>query len=123
MDTRREPGGSTGQKGEEIAAAHLTSAGYRIVCTNYRFHRCEVDIIALEGDTLVFIEVKTRKSLRYGHPVLSITPSKKRNILSVARAFVEKTVFPWKKIRFDVLTVILTPGNVLVDHIRDAFRN
>lgn len=124
MSVRRgEAGDSTGKKGEKIAAAYLRSVGYNILCMNYRFRRCEVDIIARDGETMVFIEVKTRRSLRFGHPILSITPSKKRNILKVAGAFVEKNNFPCSKIRFDVLTVIFAGNKPLVDHVRDAFRS
>jgi len=120
---RGEPEGSTGKKGEEIAAAHLISAGYRILRMNFRFQRCEVDIIAEENDTLVFIEVKTRRSLKFGNPLLSITPSKKRNIIKVAGAFVERAGFPYAGVRFDVFTVIFTCQKVEVEHIKDAFRS
>ena len=72
---------SVGQRGETIAAEYLLKQGYKILETNKRFSRfCEIDIIALEKNTLVFIEVKTRRTNYCGEPIEAITMSKFHNI-------------------------------------------
>jgi putative endonuclease len=91
--------------GEKIARDFLLHNGYRIVETNYRCPEGEMDIIAQQADTLVFVEVRTRKSRRYGSPEESITPLKKRRLSAVAARYgVEHQGLPdqW---RIDVLAI------------------
>lgn len=69
-----------GREGERIAAGFLEKKGYRIVQRNFRFHRNEIDIIAMDGETVCFIEVKTRSSATKGEPAEAVTPGKQREI-------------------------------------------
>ncbi|MFQ6105193.1 MAG: YraN family protein [Candidatus Glassbacteria bacterium] len=113
---------STGRRGEDIAVGFLNEAGYQIMRRNYRALRCEIDIIARKGNTLVFVEVKTRNSLAFGDPILSITPAKTRNIFKVARAFINEEKLSDMEVRFDAVTVVIRGDTVIIDHIKDAFR-
>ena len=73
----------TGKQGEDLAAAHLADNGYRILQRNYRSVFGEIDIVAEEGDTLVFVEVKSRRSEAYGDAQLAVGPEKQRQISRV----------------------------------------
>ena len=76
---------SVGKQGEEIAKNYLIKNGYKIIDTNVRFSRfCEIDIIAYDKKSLVFVEVKTRSTTNYGHPFESINPKKLEHIYAAA---------------------------------------
>jgi len=77
----------TGILGEKFARDFLKRRGYRIVETNYRCTEGEVDIVARDGDCLVFVEVRTKKSLEFGSPEESITPIKKERMIAVASRY------------------------------------
>ena len=77
----------TGDKGEDLAVKLLEDSDYEIVERNYRFGKGEIDIIAKDKDTLVFVEVKTRKNLEFGPPELAITMNKQRQIKKIAEAY------------------------------------
>lgn len=114
-------GKRTGQKGEELAAAHLAGAGYRIVERNYRCRLGEIDIVAWEGDILVFAEVKSRRSAAYGPPQLAVGMQKQKKISRIAMHYLaEKRLFGTSA-RFDVVAVMLLPGEARIELIRDAF--
>ena len=73
----------TGQKGEAIACEYLKKSGYKILATNFRYSRLsEIDIVAKEKDTIVFVEVKTRTSIRCGHPFEAVSKKKVRTYLA-----------------------------------------
>ena len=111
----------TGKHGEEIAAAHLLRLGFQILETNWRHRRLEVDIIAKEGETLVFVEVKTRSYDYFGRPEEFVTPGKERRLAEAAAAFMEKSGHDWA-MRFDVVSVLMKNAtDYTVEHIRDAF--
>ena len=95
-----------GKKGENVAAHYLKKKGYKIVDKNFTTPFGEIDIIAWDGATLVFIEVKTRKSARYGHPFESVTRQKIKKISKVALYYLKrfKTI---PRARFDVLDIFL----------------
>jgi putative endonuclease len=111
----------TGAQGEEAAANFLKRKGYTILAKNYKADRCEIDIIATDKDTLVFVEVKTRKSNAYGYPEEAVTPAKQRNMVRAAEVFIEDA--SWKgEIRFDIMSLIPHPqGTFSIHHICDAF--
>ena len=79
-----------GMQGEEIVQNYLIEGGYRILERNFRFHHREVDIIAAKDDILVFVEVKSRKDEDFGRGFEAISDMKKRNIISVARYYIQK---------------------------------
>ncbi len=77
----------TGIRGEKLAKDFLKKRGYRILETNYRCPEGEIDIIAKHKDSLVFIEVRTKKSLEFGSPEESITPTKKERLRATASRY------------------------------------
>ena len=80
-----------GKWGEGVAVRFLQEKGYVLVATNYRCRWGEVDIVAQEGDDLVFVEVRTRRSVLYGTPEESITAAKARKLVATPRSFYRRT--------------------------------
>lgn len=97
-----------GNRAEGLACEHLTSLGYRLVTRNYRCRQGEIDIIAYDGPTLCFIEVRARTPSRFGSALESITPLKMRRVVSAARAYARTLVVPWPPMRFDAVGIELT---------------
>jgi putative endonuclease len=96
----------TGNKGEAIALNYLIENGYKILATNWRFKYSEVDIIASKNNYLHFVEVKTRRSSRYGNPEESITAKKMQKLKEAAAEY--QFQYPeWKYIQFDVIAIVL----------------
>jgi putative endonuclease len=111
----------TGKRGEELAAAYLTKAGYRIVERNYRCRFGEIDIVAEEGETLVFIEVKSRRSVAYGEPQLAVSHQKQKKISRIAMHYLQERQFHHRFARFDVVAVKLLPSGNRIEIIPNAF--
>ena len=113
-----------GKLGEEMAAAHLTEKGYRILERNYRCPLGEVDLVARDGETLVFVEVKSRSSLAYGYPQEGVTASKKRKLEQLAVYYMGEKGWKGEQCRFDVAAVRVGRRNgklESIDIITDAF--
>ena len=110
-----------GQKAEAMAARFLKRRGYKIIARNHRTRSGEIDIIAREGETLVFVEVKARTSLRYGSAKAAVTPHKQRQVAKVALGYLKMTDQSHVKARFDVVTVTRRDGRHTIDLIRNAF--
>lgn len=110
-----------GARGEEIAVAYLKRQKYRIIETNFRCRCGELDIIARDGKTLVFVEVKTRRTASYGLPQLAVTPFKQRQISKAALTYLSKNRLMEESARFDVVSVLLLDTSPTVDHIKNAF--
>lgn len=109
-----------GAKGEEMAVFFLQEQGYEIVSRNWRHGRSEIDIIAREAQTLVFVEVKTRQTTRFGLPEESISTSKMNAVTRAALEYLRH--YPSPRIRFDVIAISLIPNSEPeIFHIRDAF--
>lgn len=111
----------TGKQGEDLAAAYLENAGYRIVVRNYRCVFGEMDIIAREGDTLVFSEVKSRKSGRFGEPQEAVGLEKQRKLSRIAMHYLQQKRLEATSARFDVIAVRIGSGEPEIDLIRNAF--
>lgn len=109
-----------GEKGEVLAAKFLNKEGYKIVSQNYRTHVGEIDIIAIDGETLVFIEVKTRESIEYGMPFEAVNRSKRRKISGAALLYLKK-LKDIPPCRFDVVSICYKDGHPQFELIRDAF--
>ena len=92
---------SVGAQQEEKAAEYLESQGYQILERNFRCKAGEIDLIAEEAGCLVFLEVKYRKSSRYGMPAEAVTPAKQRRICRMSRRIPENRGF-----RFDVVSIL-----------------
>jgi putative endonuclease len=99
-----------GRRGEDLAHRYLRRQGFVIVARNYRLSSGdgEADLIAWEGDTLVFVEVKSRATADFGPPERAIGEDKRAHLLRIAREYTRKTGTPWDRIRFDVVSVILS---------------
>lgn len=111
-----------GKSGEEAAARYLEKKKFRIVKRNFRFLKGEIDIIAYDRQTLVFIEVKARKSNEFGPPEESVTPSKQRQIKRVAKGFLAKNNLHDVECRFDVISLSFNEKNgYQINHLQDAF--
>lgn len=111
-----------GARGEAIAAAYLGRRGFDIIERNFRCKGGEVDIIARDGGTYVFIEVKTRRNDYFGVPQEAVTPFKQRQISKAALTWLSKKKLYEAPARFDVVAIILSGAVVAdVEHIANAF--
>jgi putative endonuclease len=111
-----------GRYGEDVAVAHLQAAGLVVLARNWRCPDGELDIIARDGDVLVFCEVKTRSGLGYGVPAEAVTSAKARRIRRLAAAWLDQAGRGWPELRFDVVSVLRRRGHaVAVEHLRGAF--
>lgn len=110
-----------GQFGEQAASDYLERKGYKILDRNWRHGRAEIDIVAMDGATLVFAEVKTRSNDLFERPESAVDEKKRRLLTRAAVAYMRKIGHEWA-IRFDILAVILREENLFfVDHFEDAF--
>jgi putative endonuclease len=111
-----------GRSGEEAAVAYLQKKKFKVVSRGFRFQRGEIDIIAYDGDVLVFVEVKTRRSPDFGPPEESVTPLKQRQIRRLAEAYLMLNGLGDVPCRFDILS-LFSDGRqgYRVHHITDAF--
>ncbi|MCL1872315.1 MAG: YraN family protein [Promicromonosporaceae bacterium] len=112
-----------GRRGEQLAAELLTQEGYRVLARNWRGHDGELDLVALDGSTLVAVEVKTRSSARYGHPAEAVTPRKVARLRRLTGQWLSEhghTVRPgFRDVRIDVVAVLLPPdGPVRAEVLR-----
>ena len=108
----------TGQAGEELACRYLIKKGYKIIERNKRFSKnCEIDIIAYDRDTLVFVEVKTRTSDKCGVPFEAITKQKYNNIRTGLYIYLEQ-MKEKKRYRIDAVSVMLNP-EIKIEHIKN----
>ncbi|MCX8079955.1 MAG: YraN family protein [Bacteroidia bacterium] len=113
---------SKGQKGEKKIQDFLTKRGYRILDTNFRYGKKEIDIIALSPeDTLVFVEVKSRKTDFEENPAWAVTLRKQRNIISAAHYYILSRNLDPKEIRFDIATVVESSSSSEITYIENAY--
>jgi len=111
-----------GKIGEKIAATYLQKNGYVILTRNYRQKCGEIDIIARQGDYLVFVEVKTRSTISHGHPLEAITFRKQKQISMVAQCYLAENNLFNSAARFDVVAVTVFKNNrVQVELVPNAF--
>jgi putative endonuclease len=110
-----------GAQSESLAARLLKQRGYTILETNYRTPLGEIDIIARDRDTIVFVEVKARRSLGFGGPKWAVTPKKQRKISMVALYYLKTTRQSQAKARFDVVAIRSLAEPPQVEIIRNAF--
>ena len=110
-----------GKRSEHLALNYLKRKGYRIVETNYRSRVGEIDIIAREKDTLVFVEVKARSSRRFGSPKGAVTPAKQRKISMAALDYLKRTGQTEASARFDVVSIDTAAGQTAIEVVKNAF--
>lgn len=109
-----------GVDGEELARAYLVTKGYKIHELNWRFRKYEIDIIAQEGETVVFVEVKTRKNNAYGEPEVFVTKKKQKFLVAAAYQYLEEKQIV-RASRFDIIAIINEKHGPVVNHLADAF--
>jgi putative endonuclease len=112
-----------GKQGEESALSYLKKKGYSVLKSNYKTKLGEIDIIATDKDTICFIEVKFRNSLRFGLPQEAVSSFKQKQISKAALQFLKTNNLLNKKSRFDIVSIINDPQNGVdkVDLIQNAF--
>ncbi len=116
------PSAALGRRGEDLAHRYLRSAGFTVLARNYRpgGGQSEVDIVARDGDILVFVEVKSRTSAEYGAPDRAIGSEKQKQITRAARRYAARAGIEWNRVRFDTVSVIFTQPPAII-HQQDAF--
>jgi putative endonuclease len=126
---------AVGRFGEDVAADRLRASGWEILARNWRPPRGggagvrgELDIVGLEGDTLVFVEVKTRSGDAYGYPAEAVRPEKVQRIRRLAALWLQANPdgpadggHRRRAIRFDVVSIVRGPGPLAFHHVRGAF--
>lgn len=117
MGTRQEKG----RRGEEIAAAYLGERGVEVLVRNYRCRLGEIDLIGRDGETVVFVEVKSRSHGGRGLPQESVSHEKQRKLTRLARWFLKERHLERQRARFDVVAVTGAPGEPEVTWIVNAF--
>ena len=110
-----------GKDSEAMAVKYLKRRGYKILIRNYRTRLGEIDIVARERDTLVFVEVKARHSERYGNPKAALTPAKQRKISMVALQYLKDTSQTKSRARFDVIAIRSQETGPDIEIIKNAF--
>ena len=111
----------TGFKGEQIAKEYLISQQYTILEQNFRYSKSEIDLIAKEGEVLVFIEVKTRSYDYFGPPESFVSEYKEVLIHEAGSYYMEKINHDWE-FRFDIIAILLDKdGSYKLEHYKDAF--
>ena len=111
----------TGQEGQAAAEKYLQGKGYTILARNYRAKTGEVDLVVKDGAYIVFVEVKYRKSLKYGFPREAVGHAKQQRIVSTALHYLATHRLTESDIRFDVVEVLEQHGRLYASHIQDAF--
>lgn len=110
-----------GEEGEKIALEFLEGQGFRVLETNYRYERGELDIVAQEGEVLVFCEVKYRQNEEFGPPEYAVTPRKQAQVRKVALGYLAERNVRDTVCRFDVIAIQRRGGHLEVRHLRNAF--
>jgi putative endonuclease len=111
-----------GALGEREAARYLVRQGMAVIDRNWRGAAGEVDIIGRDGDALVFVEVKTRRSRRFGSPVEAVVPAKVRRMRRLAAQWLAASRVRPREVRFDVVSVLpQRTGEPRIEHTRAAF--
>ncbi|MGE0865986.1 MAG: YraN family protein [Vicinamibacterales bacterium] len=111
-----------GLEGEEIAATELQRLGYQILVRRYRSRFGEIDLIARDAGTVVFVEVKTKTDSRFGDPAEMVTAQKQRRLVSMAEEYAAGHALHATPCRFDVVSVDASVSPARVTVYKDAFR-
>lgn len=109
-----------GRRGEQIAAGYLRSNGYRVLESNYRYKRAEIDLICQRENWLIFAEVKTRTSVRFGYPEETVSHQQCQRIMDAAEAYaIENEIHAL--IRYDIISIVWEGNAYSLSHFEDAF--
>jgi putative endonuclease len=113
--------GAPGNEGERLTARYLMDRGYHILERNFHCRGGEVDLIALDGATLVFLEVKLRRSLARGSPLEVVTPLKEARVRKAAQVYLAYSGSIFNRIRFDVVAIMKSSKRTDITHLKAAF--
>ena len=121
---RRKFGSDSGRIGEDLAHRFLRGRGCTVVARNYRTRSGsgEIDIVAWDGEVLVFVEVKTRATSEFGAPEGAVDAEKRERLQHAARDYARRANVEWERTRFDIVSIVLR-GRPEIEWIRDAFGN
>ena len=109
---------AVGRYGEDVAAAHVSAQGWTVLDRNWRVAAGELDLVALDGDELVVVEVKTRRSTAFGHPAEAVTPRKLARVRRLAAQWLASHDTRPASVRIDVIAVLLPrQGAAQVEHL------
>ncbi len=109
-----------GEKGEEMAVKFLQNLGYKLVATNWRERKYEIDIVAIDQEEIVFVEVKTRSTDVFGNPEEAVTLKKQKHLIDGADFYIQENEIDLG-CRFDVVSIILNANRKDIKHIKNAF--
>ena len=110
-----------GKIGEDLACRELERRGYAVIARRYRRRGGELDIIARDGHTLVFVEVKARSGRRFGEPADAVTALKRRRLMQLAQEYVVRNRFADCPCRFDVVSIDVDPDEPVIEVYQNAF--
>ncbi|KQS73173.1 YraN family protein [Modestobacter sp. Leaf380] len=111
-----------GALGEQLAVGYLTDRGLTVLDRNWRTRHGELDVVARDGDAIVFCEVKARRGTGYGFPAAAVTPLKQQRLRSLALQWLAAHDHHARELRFDVVAVLVRPGRPAeVTHLPAAF--
>jgi putative endonuclease len=109
-----------GKSGEQLAVEHLKKQGYKILETNWRSGKFEIDVIAQGKDQIIVAEVKTRTSNYLMEPEAAVTKEKRRMLISAANIYVQRHNIDLE-VRFDIISIVISGEEFRLNHIEDAF--
>jgi putative endonuclease len=110
-----------GRYGEDLAAKYLQDRGYSILERNWRCSLGEIDLIAKDRNSIVFVEVKTRNGIGYGHPFEAITANKVSRMRKLVAQWCAQNHQVGVKVRIDAIAVLIRSGKVAVEHLKQVF--
>ncbi len=111
-----------GKLGEDLARKFLEVNGYKILATNWRIYKEEIDIICEKEGILIFVEVKTRRNTKFGHPAEYVHQKKQKRLIKAAISYITKNkLWDKKSCRFDIVSVSLQPSNWVIEHFKNVF--
>ena len=112
---------AAGSAAERLAASFLRERGYHVLEHNFRCRGGEIDLVALDGSTLVFVEVKLRRTLARGAPIEAVTAPKQARVRRAAQTYLAFSGRVFERIRFDVISVMRTSARTEITHLKAAF--
>jgi putative endonuclease len=113
--------GELGGRGEEFACSYMRDSGMKLLARNYRCRAGEIDVIARAGETVVFVEVKTRSGVGFGTAAEAVTRGKQRKLVRAARRYIAEHELEGGGFRFDVAEVYAAGGGMEINYIQNAF--
>ncbi len=110
-----------GKNGEKVAVSYLRRNGYRILETNWRCGKREIDIIARKDDLIIVIEVKSRRTDFFGEPEEAVTLKKQKRIITAADFYLQRLDYD-AEVRYDIISIVFNKEGPVINHIEEAFR-